>query len=154
MDVIIRPFWIFLSVVYFGLAEIHYKMGFRVTPSTYIAAAYTPAPDNPHLQTIFRQFLRDLKQDRKLLKLASVGFFVGGVVSLLQGLNLDPEIPINVVNVVFVVLAVIIVFFLIYWRARWIIWVFIGPVRSFWFKRKYKLKSTKQKSHWDHIRGR
>jgi hypothetical protein len=153
MDVIIKPFWIVLSLVYFCLAAIHYKMRFRVTPSTYISAAHTPAPDNnPFTPVIFRQFLRDLEQNQKLLRYASYGFFVAGVVSLSQGiLNLDSEIP---VNVVFVLLAAIIVFFIIYWRERWIIWVFYSPIRGAWYKRKYRLQSTKQKSLWDRIKGR
>jgi len=84
MDVAIKPFWIILSLVYFWLAAIHYKRQFGVIPSTYQAAAYTPAPDNApdeirylyaYIQTAFRQFIRDIQQNKKLMIYASAAFF-------------------------------------------------------------------------------
>jgi len=140
MDVAIKPFWIILSLVYFWLAAIHYKRQFGVIPSTYQAAAYTPAPDNApdeirylyaYIQTAFRQFIRDIQQNKKLMIYASTAFFVAGVVSLLQGLtNLEAAFS---VNIVFVVLVAIIALAILYWRRRWVLEPFVGPIRNYRF---------------------
>ena len=171
MDVVITPFWIILSGVYFWLAAIHYKRRFMITPSIYISSALTEAPDNAadnirylraDIQMVFKQFIRDIEQNRELMKYASIGFFVAGVVSLLQGLtNLEAQFS---VNILFAVIAAIIVLSILYWRRRWVLEPFIGPIRNYWFRRKYNLKppegsiqarlSLLAKDLRDRIRGR
>jgi hypothetical protein len=134
MDVVIQPFWIGLSVVYFWLAAIHHKLQFVISPSSYQAAAYTPSND-PYVPMIFRRILRDIDQNRKLMRYASYGFFAAGVASLLQGIiNLEFQI---VLNVAFFVLGAIIVFIVIYWRWKWVILVFVGPIQRYRSKRKH-----------------
>jgi len=58
-------------------------------------------------------------------------FFVAGVVSLLQGLtNLEAAFS---VNIVFVVLVAIIALAILYWRRRWVLEPFVGPIRNYRF---------------------
>jgi hypothetical protein len=138
MDVAIKPFWIVLSVVYFSLAAKHYYRMFVITPSIYMAAAYTtPAPgDDPYRQTIFRKFIRDIEKDRQLMWLATVGFFVGGVVFLLQGItNVEYQIPVNVAVAIAVVVAVLV---FVYWRWRWVFMPITGPVSRWWLRTQFK----------------
>jgi predicted RND superfamily exporter protein len=136
MDVVIEPFWILLSFVYFFLAATHYKLSDYIIPSTFKAAAHPPAPDNT--QMIFREIINNLLRNKKYLRLASAGFFVGGVVSLAQGISNVVDSGISI-NVVFVVLAAIIILLVIYWRWKWVILVFVGPIQRYRFKRKHNL---------------
>jgi len=127
MDIAIKPFWIALSFVYFWLFAKHYfRRMAQITPSTYIAAAYTPSPDDPFRQTIFRQFIRNIETDRQLMQLAAIGFFVGGIVFLLQGVtNLEYQIPINVALAIG---AAVIVLSFVYWRWRWVFTPITAPI--------------------------
>lgn len=150
MEVIITPFWIVLSFVYFWLAAVHYKRRFVITPSTYIASAYTKVPDDTSddirflrsdIQRVFKRFVLDIEQNRELMKYASVGFFVAGVVSLLQGItNLEGQFSINIL---FVLIAAIIVLAVLYWRWRWVFYP-ITEIRLWRRNRKLKKQLAEQ----------
>lgn len=143
MDVAIKPFWIVLSVVYFSLAAKHYYRVFVITPSTYVAAANTPlAPgDDPYRQTIFRKFISDIEKDRELMLLATVGFFVGGVLFLLQGItNVEYQIPVNVALAIAVAVAALV---LVYWRWRWVFMPITGPISRWWLRMQSELQQER-----------
>lgn len=75
------------------------------------------------------------RQNKRLIRYASYGFFFAGIISLLQGiLNLDSEIA---VNIIFVSLVLAVLLLIVYLRGKWLIELFIGSVRTLWWKIKY-----------------
>jgi len=136
MNVVIEPFWILLSFVYFFLAATNYRFSDYIIPSTFKAAAHPPAPDN--IQMISRELVNSLLRNKKYLRLASAGFLIAGVVSLAQGISNVADSGISI-NVVFVVIAAIVIVLVIYWRWKWVFLVLFGPIQRYRFKRKHNL---------------
>jgi hypothetical protein len=126
MDVVIRPFWIALSVAYFALAWVHYRIQEGIWISSHVTGPATALADESpgnfdrwNIAIALNQIRDGNIRNKKLLKYASYGFLLAGFISLLQGvLNLDSEIAINIVFVVLVLVVLLVIFYL---KGQWLV---------------------------------
>lgn len=139
MDVVIRPFWIAISVAYFALAWVHYLIQGRIWISSHVTAPATAlAEETPgdsdkwYTAVALNQIRANSIQNKKLIRYAAHGFLLAGFISLLQGvLNLNSEIAINVV---FIALALVVLLVIVYLRGRLLVQLLARSIRMHWYK--------------------
>lgn len=146
MDIVIRPFWIALSIAYFVLAWVHYLIQARiwvlashvVAPATAVAQEIPGDFDKMNIAISLRQ-IRDMSAlNKKLIRYASYGFLLAGFISLAQGvLNLDSEIAINVI---FIALALVVLLIIVYFEGRWLVQLLASSIRMLWYKVQWQMR--------------
>ncbi len=108
MDIIIKPFWIIIALVYSFLAWYYYRLSKEyepLYPSKWIesvrslgeSSEYNQRSDPTaiHLANLMDFYNKGVKRNKTLLKLASLGFLLAAIISLLQGL-LDLETALRI----------------------------------------------------------
>jgi hypothetical protein len=158
MDVVIRPFWIAISVAYFALAWVHYRIQEGIWISSHVTAPATAhAEESPgnydrwNIAIALNQIRDGNIRNKKLLNYASYGFLLAGFISLLQGvLNLGSEIAINIV---FVVLALVVLLVIFYSKGQWLLALLPRSVQARlfnvrWWIRRRTIRFREKHGFW------
>ncbi|MGZ4864503.1 MAG: hypothetical protein ACXV5H_06535 [Halobacteriota archaeon] len=137
MDVVIKPFWLAISFAYFVLAWLHYKIQSNITiiSSNFIESMERGNFDQPNIAFALRRIKDNETHHKRLIRYASYGFLLAGIISLAQGLlNLEYGVT---VDVIFILLALFVVLLIIYLKGKWLVDLFVGFIRVIWFKIQY-----------------